>query len=59
MGQVGKMASAKVILSGRPNSFSFDDRVIFMDVPVKIGRSHKEEQVDIQSYQSLSGVGTM
>ena len=53
------MASAKVILSGRPNSFSFDDRVIFMDVPVKIGRSHKEEQVDIQSYKSLSGEGTI
>jgi len=37
--------SAKVILSAKPNSFGFEDRVILLEVPAKIGRSHKEEQV--------------
>jgi hypothetical protein len=37
--------SAKVILSAKPLSQPFEDRSILLDVPAKIGRSHKEDQV--------------
>ena len=40
-----RMSSPKIILAGRPNSFQFDDKVLVLDVPVKVGRSHKEDQV--------------
>ena len=37
--------AAKAILSAKPNSFLFEDRVIVLEVPAKIGRSHKDDQV--------------
>ena len=37
--------SAKALLVGKLNSFPFEDRVLLLDVPVKIGRSHKDDQV--------------
>lgn len=37
--------AAKAILSAKPNSFPFEDRVIVLEVPAKIGRSHKDDQV--------------
>jgi len=38
--------SAKAILTARPNSFRFSDRVIDLDVPIKIGRAFKNEKSD-------------
>lgn len=38
--------SAKAILNARPNSFRFSDRVIDLDVPIKIGRAFKNEKSD-------------
>ena len=37
--------SARAILSPKVNSLQFDDRVLLLDVPAKIGRSHKDDQV--------------
>ena len=37
--------SAKALLVGKLNSFPFEDRILLLDVPVKIGRSHKDDQV--------------
>jgi len=37
---------AKAILTARPNSFKFSDRVIDLDVPIKIGRAFKNEKSD-------------
>ncbi len=37
--------AAKAILSAKLNSFPFEDRVIVLEVPAKIGRSHKDDQV--------------
>lgn len=42
-----KKMTARIILSCKVNSHPFDDRVLLLDVPVKIGRAHKEEQVRI------------
>jgi hypothetical protein len=39
--------AAKAILSAKLNSFPFEDRVIVLEVPAKIGRSHKDDQVCI------------
>lgn len=39
--------AAKAIISAKPNSFGFEDRVILLEVPAKIGRSHKDEQVRV------------
>jgi len=38
--------SARAILSPKVNSLQFDDRVLLLDVPAKIGRSHKDDQAD-------------
>eukprot|EP00092_Neocalanus_flemingeri_P001703 GFUD01001818.1.p1 GENE.GFUD01001818.1~~GFUD01001818.1.p1 ORF type:complete len:625 (-),score=203.65 GFUD01001818.1:374-2248(-) len=38
--------SAKAILTARPNSFKFSDRVIDLDIPIKIGRAFKSEKSD-------------
>ena len=38
--------SAKAILKARPNSFKFSDRVIDLEVPIKIGRACKNEKSD-------------
>ena len=37
--------SAKALLVAKINSHPFEDRVLLLDIPVKIGRSHKEDQV--------------
>ena len=37
--------SAKAILVGKLNSHPFEDRVLLLDIPVKIGRCHKDDQV--------------
>ena len=37
--------SAKAVLVAKINSNPFEDRVLLLDVPVKIGRSHKDDQV--------------
>ena len=37
--------SAKAILVAKLNSHPFEDRVLLLDVPAKIGRSHKDDQV--------------
>ena len=38
-------SSARAILTAKVNSHPFDDRVLLLDVPCKIGRAHKEDQV--------------
>ena len=38
--------SAKAILTPRPNSFKFIDRIIDLDIPTKIGRAFKNEKSD-------------
>ena len=38
--------SAKAILTARPNAFKFSDRVIDLEVPIKIGRAFKNEKSD-------------
>lgn len=38
--------SARAILVAKVNSFPFDDRVLLLDVPAKIGRSHKDDQAE-------------
>ena len=43
--------TARAILTSKVNSHPFDDRVVLLDVPVKIGRAHKDEQV-----RSLPGI---
>ena len=40
--------SAKAVLVAKINSNPFEDRVLLLDVPVKIGRSHKDDQVQNQ-----------
>ena len=37
--------SARAILSPKVNSLQFEDRVLLLYVPAKIGRSHKDDQV--------------
>ncbi len=39
--------SARAVLAAKVNSMPFEDRVLVLDVPAKIGRSHKEDQVII------------
>ena len=41
--------SAKAILVAKLNSLQFEDRVLLLDVPAKIGRSHKDDQVKLMS----------
>eukprot|EP00092_Neocalanus_flemingeri_P014649 GFUD01015811.1.p1 GENE.GFUD01015811.1~~GFUD01015811.1.p1 ORF type:complete len:777 (-),score=220.64 GFUD01015811.1:932-3262(-) len=36
--------SAKAFLAPKPNSFNFDDRLLELDSPAKIGRSHKDDR---------------
>jgi len=38
--------SARAFLTARPNSFAFEDRLLVLDAPVKVGRSHKEDRSD-------------
>jgi len=38
--------SARAFLTARSNSFAFEDRLLVLDVPVKVGRSHKEDRSD-------------
>ena len=49
--------TARVILVSKVNSHPFDDRVLLLDVPSKIGRAHKDDQVSVlfraQSFTSL------
>ncbi len=45
--------TAKAIVSAKINSHPFEDRVLLLDVPAKIGRSHKEDQVRL-SRRSLT-----
>ena len=46
--------AAKAILSAKLNSFPFEDRVIVLEVPAKIGRSHKDDQVKTGFFNSSS-----
>ena len=39
--------TARVILVPKVNSHPFDDRVLLLDVPSKIGRAHKDDQVSV------------
>ena len=39
--------TARVILVPKVNSHPFDDRVLLLDVPCKIGRAHKDDQVSV------------
>ena len=41
--------TARVILVSKVNSHPFDDRVLLLDVPSKIGRAHKDDQVSVMS----------
>ena len=44
-------STARAILTAKVNSHAFDDRVLLLDVPCKIGRAHKEDQVsDFHSF---------
>ena len=36
--------SSKAILVSKPNSFPFEDRVLVLDVPAKIGRAHRDDR---------------
>ena len=38
--------SARVFLSSKPNAFTFEDRLLVLDAPVKIGRTHKDDKSD-------------
>jgi len=38
--------AARVILVPKVNSHPFDDRVLLLEVPCKIGRAHKDDQAD-------------
>lgn len=38
--------SARAFLTARPNSFAFEDRLLVLDAPIKVGRSHKEDRSD-------------
>eukprot|EP00094_Tigriopus_californicus_P001080 TCALIF_01045-PA protein Name:"Similar to Adpgk ADP-dependent glucokinase (Mus musculus)" AED:0.27 eAED:0.27 QI:205/0.53/0.35/0.64/0.92/0.85/14/0/1299 len=38
--------SAKAVLVAKANSHPFDDRALILDVPTKIGRSHKDDQAE-------------
>ena len=40
--------AARVILVPKVNSHPFDDRVLLLEVPCKIGRAHKDDQVNWQ-----------
>jgi len=37
---------ATVLITAKPNHHAFEDRAIVLDVPAKIGRSHKNDQPD-------------
>lgn len=41
-----KKMSAKAILVPKINSFQFDDKILTLDVPAKIGRSHKDDRAE-------------
>ena len=36
--------AARAFLTARPNSFTFEDRLLVLDSPAKVGRSHKEDR---------------
>jgi len=36
--------SARAFLTAKPNSFNFEDRLLELDSPAKIGRSHKDDR---------------
>jgi len=36
--------SARAFLTPKPNSFNFDDRLLVLDSPTKVGRSHKDDR---------------
>ena len=38
--------SARAFLTARPNSFVFEDRLLVLDQPAKVGRSHKDDRSD-------------
>ena len=38
--------SARAFLTARPNSFIFEDRLLVLDQPAKVGRSHKDDRSD-------------
>jgi len=38
--------SARVFLSSKQNAFSFDDRLLVLDAPAKVGRTHKDDKSD-------------
>ena len=38
--------AAKAILVAKPNSFNFEDRVLLLDIPAKVGRAHKDDKSD-------------
>ena len=37
--------TARAIFTSKVNSHPFDDRVLLLDVPAKVGRAHKDDQV--------------
>ena len=42
--------TARAIFTSKVNSHPFDDRVLLLDVPAKVGRAHKDDQVSFFSY---------
>ncbi len=44
-GAVTTPPCARVVLSAKPGHHAFDDRAIALDVPAKVGRAHKNDQV--------------
>ena len=46
--------TARAIFTSKVNSHPFDDRVLLLDVPAKVGRAHKEDQVGISNFFSFS-----
>ena len=49
---------AKAILVAKLNSLQFEDRVLLLDVPAKIGRSHKDEQVNLNVLKEYNNTQT-
>jgi len=44
--QVMAMMAARAFLTPKSNSFAFEDRLLVLDSPVKVGRSHKDDRSD-------------
>lgn len=47
------MSAARAILVSKVNSHAFEDRVLLLDVPAKVGRAHKDDQVSHKKSSSM------